>query len=175
MSLQLSSFINRFKTTTQQPKMTESASNVNQREYNQYGALNTNALNGNEFETNIEMIGIHMYSAGGIVMLIFIVFMMILLWRCCKKKNLKKIMRFICIKKCRYTEDSEDKSESTEAAKNHGKQVEEVPLDVNRLVELSNQLALNNAFAQVQSQSQSRAPSTTNLYTVVTVESPVNI
>ena len=77
-------------------------------------------------------------------------------------------MSFICIKKCRYTEDPEDKSENTETARNHGKQVEEVPLDVNRLVELSNQLALNQAFAQVQSQS--RTPSTTNLSTVATVE-----
>ena len=82
-------------------------------------------------------------------------------------------MRFICIKKCRYTEDPEDKSENTETARNHGKQVEEVPLDVNRLVELSNLLALNNAFAQVHSQS--RSPSTTNLSTVATVEAPVNI
>ena len=171
MSLQLASFIDRFKTTTTQPKMTKSASNFNQRKYNQYGAMNTNALNGNELETNIEMIGIHLYSAGGIVMLIFIVFMIILLWRCCKKKNRKKIARFICIRKCRYTEDPEDKPETTEAAKKHGAYVEEIPLDVNRLVDLSNQLAMNNVFGQVHSQS--RSPSTTNLSTVATVEAPV--
>ena len=171
MSLQLSSFIDRFKTRTTQPKMTKTASNVNQREYNQYGAMNTNTLNDNELETNIEMIGIHLYSAGGIMMLIFIVFMIILLWRCCKKKNRKKIARFICIRKCRYTEDPEDKPETTEAARKHGAYVEEIPLDVNRLVDLSNQLAMNNAFAQVNSQS--RSPSTTNLSTVATVEAPV--
>ena len=173
MSLQLSSFINRYKTTTEQSKMTKTASNVDQNEYNQYGALNTNALNNNDFETNIEMVGIHIMSAGGIVMLVFIIFMIIVAWRCCKKKNRKKIMHFICVKKCKYLEDPEDRSENTDMARHHHKQVQEVPLDVNRLVELSNQLALNNAVAQVQSQS--RTPSTTNLSTVATVETPVNM
>ena len=173
MSIQLSSFINRLPKTTQQPKMTKTASSIKQREYNQYGAMNTNALNGNELETNIEMVGIHLYSAGSIMMLIFIVFLMILCWRCCKKKNRKKIARFICVCKCKYAEDEEDGPETTKACKKTGQRVEEIPLDVNRLVDLSNQLAMNNAFAQVHSQS--RSVSTNNLSTVATVEAPTNI
>ena len=167
MSLQLSSFINRYKTTTPQPKMTKSASNVDQNEFNQYGALNTNALNNNDFQTTIEMVGIHIMSASGMVVLFLILFVIIAAWRCLKKKNRKKIMHFLCVKKCRYSEDPGDKSENADSARNN-KRIQEIPLDVNRLVELSNQLALNNAVAQVQSQS--RAPSTTNLSTVASVE-----
>ena len=140
--------------------MTKKASNVDQNEYNQFGALNTNALNNNDFETNIEMVGIHIMSAGGIVMLVFIIFMIIVAWRCCKKKNRKKIMHFICVKKCKYSEDPDERYENTDMARHNHRQVQEVPLDVNRLVELSNQLALNNAVAQVQSQS--RTTSSTN-------------
>ena len=124
MSLQLSAFINRLKTTTQQPKMTRSASNVNNNEYSQYGALNTNTLNGNDFETNIELVGIHIMSAGGILVLIFILFMMIVAWRCCKKKNRNKIMHFICVKKCKYTKDPEDEPEN--AGKKYQKKQERV-------------------------------------------------
>ena len=173
MSLQLASFINRDEITAEKSKMTKKASNVDQNEYNQFGALNTNALNNNDFETNIEMVGIHIMSAGGIVMLVFIIFMIIVAWRCCKKKNRKKIMHFICVKKCKYSEDPDERSENTDMARHNHRQVQEVPLDVNRLVELSNQLALNNAVAQVQSQS--RAASSTNLSTVATVETPVNM
>ena len=39
MSLQLASFINRYKITTEKSKMTKKASNVDQNEYNQFGAL----------------------------------------------------------------------------------------------------------------------------------------
>ena len=82
-------------------------------------------------------------------------------------------MHFICVKKCKYSEDPDERSESTDMARHNHRQVQEVPLDVNRLVELSNQLALNNAVAQVQSQS--RTTSSTNLSTVATVENPVNM
>ena len=146
--------------------MTKSASNIQQREYNQYGAMNTNALNGNELETSIEVVGIHLYSAGCIIMLILIVFTVILLWRCCLRKNWHKIAKFICIRRCRYNEDMEDKPETTVTYKKTGAWVENIPLDVNRLVDLSNQLAMNQAFAQVHSQS--RSASTINLATEAT-------
>ena len=107
-------------------------------------------------------------------MLILILFAVILLWRCCKRKNRHKIAKFICIRRCRYTEDMEDKLEKAVGYnKTTGERVENIPLDVNGLVSLSNQLAMNQAFAQVQAQSQSA--STNNLTVEPTVEAPVSI
>ena len=57
--------------------------------------------------------------------------------------------------------------------KTTGERVENIPLDVNGLVSLSNQLAMNQAFAQVQAQS--RSASTNNLTVEPTVEAPASI
>ena len=57
--------------------------------------------------------------------------------------------------------------------KTTGEQVENIPLDVNRLVSLSSQLAMNQAFTQVQAQS--RSASTNNLTVEATVEAPTSI
>ena len=176
MNIQLASYIDRLPKTTQQPTRTMkgSASNIQEHESNQYGALNTNLLNGNKLETSIEVVGLHLYSAGSVIMLILIVFVVILLWRCCKRKNRHKIAKFICIRKGRYTVDPEDEPETSVAYnKKTGARVEEIPLDVNGLVALSNQLAMNQAFTQVQSQS--RSASTTNLAAEATVETPTSI
>ena len=125
-------------------------SNIQQQESNpnQYGAVNNNLLNGNEVETTIEVVGLHLYTAGSVIMLILITCAVILLWRCCKRKNRQKIARFICIKWCRYTEDpSETPERSVTYAKATGARVEDVPLNANRLVALANQLTLNQAFS----------------------------
>ena len=111
MNIQVASFIDRLLKTTQQPTMKKSASNIQQSESNQYGAVNNNLLNGNELETSIEVVGLHLYSAGSVIMHILIVFAVILLWRCCKRKNRHKIAKFICIRRCRYSEDMEDNPE----------------------------------------------------------------
>ena len=105
MNSLLASYIDRLPKTTQKPpkKITRSASNIQQQESNQYGAVNNNLLNGNEVETSIEVMGLHSYSAGSVIMLILIMFAVVLLWRCCKRKNRQKIARFICVKQCRYT------------------------------------------------------------------------
>ena len=174
MNIQLSSFIDRLPKTTQQPTMRKSASNIQQSESNQYGAVNNNLLNGNELETSIEVMGLHLYSAGSVIMLILIVFAVILLWRCCKRKNRHKIAKFICIRRCRYSEDMEDNPEKAMSYnKKTGARVENIPLDVNGLVSVSNQLAMNQAFAQVQSQS--RSASKNNLTTEATIEALTSI
>ena len=169
MNIQLPSFVNRLLKMTQQPKMRKSAANIEESESNQYGAINNNLLNNNDLETSIEVVGIHLYSAGSVIMLILILFAVILLWRCCKRKNRHKIAKFICICRCRYTEDMEDNPEKAVSYnKNTGARV-----DVNGLVSLSNQLAMNQAFAQVQAQS--RSASTNNLTVEAAAEAPANI
>ena len=62
---------------------------------------------------------------------------------------------------------------SVSYSKTSGARVEEIPLDANRLVELVNHLAVNEAFAQVQSQS--RNASTTNMVSDTAAENPANI
>ena len=79
MTIQISSFIDRLPKTKKQPTMKKSASNIQQSESNQYGAVNNNLLNSNELETSIEVIGLHLYSAGSVIMLILILFAAILL------------------------------------------------------------------------------------------------
>ena len=174
MNIQLSSFIDRLLKMTQQPTMRKSASNIEESESNQYGAINNNLLNNNDLETSIEVMGLHLYSAGSVIMLILILFAAILLWRCCKRKNRHKIAKFICIPRCRYSEDMEDNPEKAMSYnKKTGARVENIPLDVNGLVSLSNQLAMNQAFTQVQSQS--RSASTNNLTAEAAIEAPTSI
>ena len=68
-------------------------------------------------------------------------------------------------------EDNPEKAMSYN--KKTGARVENIPLDVNGLVSLSNQLAMNQAFAQVQAQS--RSASTNNLTVEAAAEAPANI
>ena len=122
----------------------------------------------------MEVVGLHLYSAGSVIMLILIMCAVILLWRCCKRKNRQKIARFICIKRCRYAEDpSKTPERSVTYTKATGARVEDVPLNANGLVALANQLALNQAFSQVQSQS--RHASTSDIVTKVAAESTANV
>ena len=75
---------------------------------------------------------------------------------------------------CRYNEEMSEAPEPTVSySKSSGAEVENIPLNANGLVVLANQLVLNQAFAQVQSQS--RNASTTNLVSDTAAETPADV
>ena len=75
MNSLLVAYIDRLPKTTQKPHNKMTRSNIQQQESNpsQYGAVNNNLLNGNDVKTSIEVVGLYLYSAGSVIMLILIV------------------------------------------------------------------------------------------------------
>ena len=70
----------------------------------QYGVVNT-AVNGNSFETTVDFFQLHFTSTLAVVGLGITIFLMCCCWRMLKAKNLAKLARFICIRRCQVTED----------------------------------------------------------------------
>ena len=70
----------------------------------QYGVVNT-AVSGNSFETTVEFFQLHFTSTLAVVGLGITIFLMCCCWRMLKAKNLAKLARFICIRRCQVTED----------------------------------------------------------------------
>ena len=70
----------------------------------QYGVLNT-AISGNSFETTVDFFQLHFTSTLAVVGLGITIFLICCCWRMLKAKNLAKLARFICIRRCRVTED----------------------------------------------------------------------
>ena len=105
MSIHIATFIDRLPNPTPKPalkieNMTKTASNINQQDAHQYGAVHKYLLNGNEGETSIEVIGLHLHTAASVIVLLLMVFALIFLWRVCKQKNRRKICWFLCVKRC---------------------------------------------------------------------------
>ena len=104
--------------------------------------------------TNIEVISLHLYTSGSVVVALKLMFLLCAMWRICQKKNRLKICHFICTRKCRYGEDMMNTPEPSMAFTTRGgPRVETIPVDSAGLVQLVNQLALNSAVAQMQSRS----------------------
>ena len=70
----------------------------------QYGVVNT-AVSGNSFETTVDFFQLHFTSTLAVVGLGITIFLMCCCWRMLKAKNLAKLARFICIRRCQVTED----------------------------------------------------------------------
>ena len=160
MSLNLASFINRLpeRTTNKAPNMTKTATNIQQSEKHQLGAINNDFLNDNEVDANIEVIGHHIYSSPSVIIVFLVMFALILVWRMCKRKKRHKICHFLCVRRCRYGQVMPEAPEPIVSnSTTGGARVENIPLNANGLVQLANQLALNVAVAQVQSWTASTA------------------
>ena len=72
MSLNLAAFINRLPeaTTTRSPNMTRTATSIQQSEKHQAGLMNNDFMNENEVTADIEVIGLHIYSAASVIIVV---------------------------------------------------------------------------------------------------------
>ena len=154
MFANLATYIDRVysrKTTSKTPKrlrMPEGAKEIKitetEADSKQYGAIN-NSISGNQVTTTFDFIQLHFNSAMAVVVLVALVVALCCCWRACKAKNLKKIARFLCIHKCRVTEqmlESEDKP--TTVRMNTGSTVE--IRDLEAVVNMANKSAIENAY-----------------------------
>ena len=157
MSLSISSFIDRtdFKKTKpahhKELKMpAEKDINIKQVEAKsqQNGVIN-NEISGNSVEQTFEFLHIHFNSAMSVLGIIILLVGLCCLWRCMKMKNLKQITKFICLRKCRVTEEMlEDEEKAPVPRQNLGADFE--LLDINALVSLANKATVENAYLRTQ-------------------------
>ena len=93
-------------TTTHAMKINKATANTFKEIKNtQNRLINSEMLNNNKFLTDLELISCHINSAAGEVVCFKIIFALFLCWCVSKKKNMKKICTFLCVKKCRVTEE----------------------------------------------------------------------
>ena len=157
MSLILSSFIDRtdFKRTIAHPKelrMPAEQKDISIKQVEaksqQNGVINNKIL-GKSLETTFEFLHIHLNSAMSVIAIVILVVGLCCLWRFMKMKNLRKIAKFICLRKCRVTEEMLEEEEKTpKPRQNQGAYFE--LLDINALVSLANKATVENAYLRTQ-------------------------
>ena len=109
----------------------------------QYGLVNT-AVSGNTFETTVDFFQLHFTSTLAVVGLGIAIFMMCCCWRMLKAKNLAKMARFICLQKCRVTEEM--LSTETPAAAQRMSTSHSDLMEMDAMVNLANRTMLENAY-----------------------------
>ena len=110
----------------------------------QYGLVNT-AVSGNTFDTTVEFFQLHFTSTLAVVGLGALIIGMCCFWRICKAKNLRKIARFICIRRCRVTEDMLSPGESTTTPRmTTGSNVDLMEMEA--VINMANKTMLENAY-----------------------------
>ena len=109
----------------------------------QYGVVNT-AVSGNSFETTVDFFQLHFTSTLAVVGLGATIFLMCCCWRMLKAKNLAKLARFICIRRCRVTEDMLSSETPTTAQRMTASRDDLVEMDA--MVSLANKTMLENAY-----------------------------
>ena len=124
---------------TKEIKITEVAADSKQ-----YGAIN-NSVSGNTVTTTFEFLQLHFNSAMAVVVLVALVVALCCCWRACKVKNLKKIARFLCINKCKVTEQMlEDEDKPRSVRLNTGSAVE--IRDLETVIDMAHKSAIENAI-----------------------------
>ena len=110
----------------------------------QYGAIN-NSVSGNTVTTTFEFLQLHFNSAMAVIMLVVMVVVLCCCWRALKVKNLKKIARFLCINKCKVTEQMlEDEDKPRSVRLNTGSAVE--IRDLETVIDMAHKSAIENAI-----------------------------
>ena len=110
----------------------------------QYGLVN-NAVSGNTFETTVDFFQLHFTSTLAVVGLGAAIVLMCCCWRMLKAKNLAKIARFICIRRCRVTEDMLSSETPATAQRMTASQGDLMEMDA--MVNLGNKTMLRNSGA----------------------------
>ena len=157
MSVNIASFIDRTdikKTKPAQHKELKmpTGKDINIREVDadsqQNGVIN-NEISGNYIEQTFDFIQIHFNSVMSVLGIVVLIIGLCCIWRCLKMKNIRKITKFVCLKKCKVTEEMLEVDEKAQEAKrNLGADFE--LLDVNALVSMANRATVENAYLRSQ-------------------------
>ena len=75
--------------------MTKTATAIEQSETKQQSLTNNDFLNDNDIETNIEVIGLYLYTAGLVIVALMVILLLCVMWLGFKKKNCPKICHFL--------------------------------------------------------------------------------
>ena len=110
----------------------------------QYGLIN-NSISGNQMYTTFDFIQLHFQSTMAVVGLAVLVVGLCCVWRLCKAKNVRKIARFICLQKCRVTEEMLETEERPKGARmTTGSNLD--LLEMEAVVNMANKSAIENAY-----------------------------
>ena len=110
----------------------------------QYGLVNT-AVSGNTFETTVEFFQLHFTSTLAVVGLGVLIVGLCCLWRLCKAKNVRKIARFVCIRRCWVTEemlDTEDRARTLRMTASSNVDL----MEMEAVINMANKTMLENAY-----------------------------
>ena len=157
MNINLATYIDRadfLKTTTEKPRKWNmpNGKDINIKETNadsQQNGLINNSISGNSVETTIDFIQLHFQSTMAVVVLIVLIIGLCCFWRMCKMKNLRKIAKFVCLQRCKVTEEMLEVEERSQGARrNIGNDFG--ILDVEALVSMANKATIKNAYLRNQ-------------------------
>ena len=110
----------------------------------QYGLIN-NSISGNSVETTFDFIQLHFQSTMAVVGLAVMIIGLCCIWRMCKMKNIRKIARFVCLQRCKVTEELLEVEERPQGARrNTGNDLG--LLDIEAVVSMANKAAIENAY-----------------------------
>ena len=149
----LATYINRIsskKTTTDtprrliMPKGKDIEITETDADSDQYGLIN-NSISGNQMYTTFDFIQLHFQSTMAVVGLAALVIGLCCVWRLCKAKNVRKIARFICLQKCRVTEEmleTKEKAKGTRMTMGSNMDL----LEMEAVVNMANKTAIENAY-----------------------------
>ena len=149
----LATYINRAdskKTTTEPPRILKMPHGKDieitetEAKSDQYGLIN-NSISGNQMYTTFDFIQLHFQSTLAVVGLAVLVIGLCCLWRLCKAKNIRKIARFVCIRRCRVTEemlDTEDRPRTPGMTASSNVDL----MEMEAVVNMANKTAIENAY-----------------------------
>ena len=95
--------------------------------------------------TTFDFIQLHFQSTMAVVGLAVLVIGLCCVWRLCKAKNVRKIARFVCIKRCRVTEellDTEDRARTPRMTAGSNLDL----MEMEAVVNMANKSAIENAY-----------------------------
>ena len=149
--IRLATFIDRTnskKTTTGTPRTIMPAKKIDitetDAESDQYGLIN-NSISGNQVYTTSDFIQLHFQSTMAVVGLAVLIIGLCCVWRLCKAKNVRKIARFICLQRCRVTEEMLETVERPRRARRTTDSDMDL-LEMEAVVSMANKTAIENAY-----------------------------
>ena len=138
------------KTTTETPRKWKmpNGKDINIKETDadsQQNGLINNSISGNSVETTIDFIQLHFQSTMAVVGLAILIIGLCCILRMCKMKNIRKIARFVCLQRCKVTEEMLEVEERSQGARrNTGNDLG--LLDIEAVDSMANKAAIENAY-----------------------------
>ena len=149
----LATYINRAdskKTTTEPPRILKMPRGKDieitetEAKSDQYGLIN-NSISGNTMNTTFDFIQHHFTSTLAVLGLFALIIGLCCLWCLCKAKNVRKIARFVCIRRCRVTEellDTEDRARAPRMTASSNVDL----MEMEAVINMANKTLIENAY-----------------------------